>query len=97
MFCRKCGEEIPKDSKFCFKCGDEVILTSESPIPNDPEGLENREGGEQELTQEKLVSQQNVDGAKKKRFSSSHKVVCTTLILLSPVVAYFHYPVSRVC
>lgn len=25
MFCRKCGEKIPKDSYFCPECGEEVV------------------------------------------------------------------------
>ena len=24
MFCGKCGQQIPDDSKFCYKCGNEI-------------------------------------------------------------------------
>lgn len=26
MFCRKCGKEIPNDSKFCPKCGTQNVI-----------------------------------------------------------------------
>lgn len=29
MFCRKCGKQIPDDSKFCYKCGTPVEMTLE--------------------------------------------------------------------
>lgn len=25
MFCRKCGSEIPNDSRYCYKCGSEIL------------------------------------------------------------------------
>jgi hypothetical protein len=38
MFCKKCGNELKKDSNFCSKCGSPVILPAaqESSDPTDP-------------------------------------------------------------
>lgn len=33
MFCRICGTKIPDDSRFCTKCGTAVILSIETPEP----------------------------------------------------------------
>ncbi len=32
MFCRKCGKEVPKDSKFCPACGELQEVVIEKPV-----------------------------------------------------------------
>ena len=37
MFCRRCGTQIPNDSKFCQVCGTEVITLKPNTEPTKPD------------------------------------------------------------
>ncbi len=37
MYCRKCGTNIPEDSRFCQKCGVETVAPVEDPTPTPSE------------------------------------------------------------
>ena len=41
MFCNKCGQQIPDDSKFCYKCGSAIKIDSE-PLASDNEKVSNK-------------------------------------------------------
>lgn len=41
MYCNKCGQQIPDDSKFCYKCGSAIKIDSE-PLDSDNEKGSNK-------------------------------------------------------
>ena len=41
MYCNKCGQQIPDDSKFCYKCGS-AMKDDSSPVDSDNEKVSNK-------------------------------------------------------
>lgn len=41
MFCNKCGQQIPDDSKFCYKCGS-AMKSDSSTLDSDNEKVSNK-------------------------------------------------------
>ena len=41
MYCNKCGQQIPNDSKFCHKCGSAIKIDSD-PLASDNEKVSNK-------------------------------------------------------